>query len=207
MPKDDFDAPKPPPAAPRVPAQPPVRLNDGPVMTVGILGFGLSIPWLTGLYDPILRLTMREATFKSQLVAQADLRPGHRVLDLGCGTGLLATAIAARGPAVTGVDPAAAMLAIARDREGGGRVTWVHADGRSVRYAMPLAAAGWAIALYHCLVFWGLVTEALVPCGKGGSCADAEVQIVGFVPIPLLSVAAFTMILVLLWVSMKEVKT
>jgi disulfide bond formation protein DsbB len=83
----------------------------------------------------------------------------------------------------------------------------LEADGRSVRYAMPLAAAGWAIALYHCLVFWGLVTEALVPCGKGGSCADAEMQIVGFVPIPLLSVAAFTMILVLLWVSKKEVKT
>lgn len=59
--------------------------------------------------------------------------PAASVLDLGCGTGLLATAIAARGPAVTGVDPAAAMLAIARDREGGGRVTWVHADGRSVR--------------------------------------------------------------------------
>lgn len=49
--------------------------------------------WLTGLYDPILRLTMREATFKSQLVAQADLRPGHRVLDLGCGTGTLTVQI------------------------------------------------------------------------------------------------------------------
>lgn len=54
-------------------------------------------------------------------------------LDLGCGTGLLASAIAARGVAVTGVDPAAAMLAIARGREGGARVTWVHGDGRSVR--------------------------------------------------------------------------
>lgn len=80
------------------------------------------------------------------------------------------------------------------------------ADGRSVRYAMPLAAAGWAIALYHCLVFWGLVTEALVPCGKGGSCADADVQVAGFVPIPLLSLVAFTIILTLLWASKKEVR-
>lgn len=59
------------------------------------------------------------------------------VLDLGCGTGLLASAIAAQGAAtgaeVTGVDPAAAMLDIARQREGGSRVTWVHGDGRSVR--------------------------------------------------------------------------
>lgn len=55
------------------------------------------------------------------------------VLDLGCGTGLLASAIAQSGAAVTGVDPAAAMLEIARRREGGARVTWVEGDGRSVR--------------------------------------------------------------------------
>ena len=80
-------------------------------------------------------------------------------------------------------------------------------DGRCARYAMPLAVAGWAIALYHCAVFWGLVTEALVPCGKGGSCADADVQVAGFVPIPLLSLAAFTMIVVLLWLPKKEIRT
>ena len=82
----------------------------------------------------------------------------------------------------------------------------LESDGRSVHYAMPLAAAGWAIALYHCLVFWGVVTESLVPCGKGISCADADVQVAGFVPIPLLSLAAFTMIVVLLWLSKKEVR-
>ncbi|MCY1057681.1 class I SAM-dependent methyltransferase [Nannocystis sp. SCPEA4] len=45
--------------------------------------------WLTRFYDPVLRWTMREATFKARLVAQADVRPGHRVLDLGCGTATL----------------------------------------------------------------------------------------------------------------------
>lgn len=55
------------------------------------------------------------------------------VLDLGCGTGLLAAAIAERGALVTGVDPALAMLAIARQRPGGARVTWVEGDGRLVR--------------------------------------------------------------------------
>lgn len=82
----------------------------------------------------------------------------------------------------------------------------LEADGRSVRYALPLAAVGWVIALYHCLVFWGVVTEALVPCGKGGSCADADVQVAGFVPIPLLSLTAFTMIGMLLWLSKRKVK-
>ena len=54
------------------------------------------------------------------------------VLDLGCGTGLLATALG-EGRAVFGVDPAAAMLDIARNRPGGGRVTWVEADARTAR--------------------------------------------------------------------------
>ncbi len=39
-----------------------------------------------------------------------------RILDLGCGTGLLGDALAARGHEVTGVDPAAAMLEVARRR-------------------------------------------------------------------------------------------
>ena len=80
-------------------------------------------------------------------------------------------------------------------------------DGRSARYALPLAWAGWGIALYHCLIFWGLVSERLTPCGKGSSCADADVQVAGFVPIPLLSLVAFTAILALLWFAKRKVKT
>ena len=71
-------------------------------------------------------------------------------------------------------------------------------DARSIPYALPLVWAGWGIALYHCLIFWGLVSEGLTPCGKGASCADADVQVAGFVPIPLLALVAFTAILALL---------
>ncbi len=59
-------------------------------------------------------------------------KEAHSVLDLGCGTGELAVSLAA-GRSVTGVDPAAAMLAIAADRPGGDKVTWVEADARSAR--------------------------------------------------------------------------
>lgn len=55
------------------------------------------------------------------------------VLDLGCGTGWLAAELAEPGRTVFGVDPADAMLEIARARPGGNRVTWVRDDGRSVR--------------------------------------------------------------------------
>ena len=79
-------------------------------------------------------------------------------------------------------------------------------DGGSVRYAWPLALAGWGIAAYHLLVFWGVVSEGLVPCGKGSSCADADLQVAGSVPIPLLSLLAFTGILFLLWLTRRRTK-
>ena len=50
------------------------------------------------------------------LVTEADLR-GRRVLDVGCGTGALAAALAERASArVWGVDPSPEMLAVARER-------------------------------------------------------------------------------------------
>lgn len=54
------------------------------------------------------------------------------VLDLGCGTGAL-TAMLAPGRAVTGADPAPAMLDVARKRPGGDGVEWVGGDARSLR--------------------------------------------------------------------------
>jgi ubiquinone/menaquinone biosynthesis C-methylase UbiE len=58
---------------------------------------------------------------------------GGPVLDLGCGTGMLACGIAAKGLGVTGVDPAGAMLRAARARPGGDKVNWVKSDGQSLR--------------------------------------------------------------------------
>ncbi|OHX17043.1 class I SAM-dependent methyltransferase [Chromobacterium sphagni] len=55
-----------------------------------------------------------------------------RVLDLGCGTGLLAVEMA-RSAELTALDPAAAMLAIARRRPGADRVRWLEADARRFR--------------------------------------------------------------------------
>jgi SAM-dependent methyltransferase len=59
-------------------------------------------------------------------------RDARSVLDLGCGTGQLA-AMLADGRRVVGVDPAAAMLDIARQREGGDRVRWVEASAQTVQ--------------------------------------------------------------------------
>ena len=45
--------PNPEIAPPKLPPASPVRGDDRPVMCMGILGFGLSIPWLSGLYGAV----------------------------------------------------------------------------------------------------------------------------------------------------------
>lgn len=59
------------------------------------------------------------------LVAEGDLL-GRRVLEVGCGTGRLAVALAERGARVWGVDPAEEMLGRAREAAVGTRVGFKH---------------------------------------------------------------------------------
>jgi len=55
------------------------------------------------------------------------------VLDLGCGTGTLCCALGERGHRVTGVDPAAAMLAIARSKPYAEHVEWIESSAQEYR--------------------------------------------------------------------------
>jgi SAM-dependent methyltransferase len=78
---------------------------------------------LTALYDA-LNPPGDDTAFYLSLPGQ----PPQEILDVGCGTGLLACALAARGHRVTGADPAAAMLGVARTRPGGDQVRWIETD-------------------------------------------------------------------------------
>lgn len=78
----------------------------------------LRFDWLTRLYDPVIRWTMREDLFKRRLVEQVGLQPGHRVLDLGCGTATLTILLKQRQPqsTVVGLDGDPVVLARARNK-------------------------------------------------------------------------------------------
>ena len=62
----------------------------------------------------------------------AGLRPCS-VLDLGCGTGTLCCGLAECGHRVTGVDPAAAMLTVARSKPHAEQVEWVESAAQNYR--------------------------------------------------------------------------
>jgi ubiquinone/menaquinone biosynthesis C-methylase UbiE len=53
-----------------------------------IPALGLRI--LTPFYDFIQKWIVRDKRYKSRLIEQAEIQPGMRVMDLGCGTGTLA---------------------------------------------------------------------------------------------------------------------
>jgi ubiquinone/menaquinone biosynthesis C-methylase UbiE len=71
--------------------------------------------WLLPLYDPLVKLLGGD-TARRILLDQAKVRPSHRVLDIGCGTGTLAVLIKRIRPDVdvVGLDPDPKALARAK---------------------------------------------------------------------------------------------
>ena len=71
-----------------------------------------------------------DTRWRRRAVRGADIRPGHRVLDLACGTGDLARDALRAGASVVGVDFAAKMLRRAQVRVP--QCPWVRADGLQI---------------------------------------------------------------------------
>ena len=71
-------------------------------------------------------------------------------------------------------------------------------DKNVVKYALPLAIGGGLTALYHTLLYGGIIPENIQPCSKGVSCTEKYIELFGFVSIPMLSFFAFVTIIALL---------
>ncbi len=65
-------------------------------------------------------------------LAVADELNARSVLDIGCGTGTFACLLAERGRAVTGIDPAAASLHVARRKPYADKVRWIPGEVESL---------------------------------------------------------------------------
>ena len=77
-------------------------------------------------------------------------------------------------------------------------------DKRVVIYALPLAIAGWLTALYHNLLYSGIIPQELQPCSQGVSCTEKYIDLFGFLTIPMLSLLGFSTIITLLFFLKKR---
>ena len=88
-------------------------------------------PRLAALYDTLNPIAA-DTTFYLTLAEGKN-----HVVDLGCGTGLLACELAARGHRVVAIDPAPEMLHVARHRRDGEHVQWIEGDARALALLPP----------------------------------------------------------------------
>lgn len=79
-------------------------------------------------------------------------------------------------------------------------------DKNVVKFALPLAIAGWLTAFYHNLLYSGIIPENIQPCSQGVSCTEEYIELFGFVTIPMLSLLSFSTIIVLL-IILKRTKS
>lgn len=71
-------------------------------------------------------------------------------------------------------------------------------DKSIVKYALPLSIAGGLTALYHNLLYSGIIPESIQPCSRGVSCTEKYIDLFGFITIPMLSLLSFAAIITLL---------
>ena len=102
----------------------------------------LSFRALTPFYEFIQKWIVRDYRYKEQLIAQADIRSGQKVLDLGCGTGTLAIRIKQIQPGaeVIGLDADPDMLKTARYNSTRAEVSVSFDEGMTYQLPYPDAS-------------------------------------------------------------------
>jgi disulfide bond formation protein DsbB len=76
-------------------------------------------------------------------------------------------------------------------------------DKNTTYFALPLAVIGFIIAVYHNLLYYKIIPESAAPCTLGISCTTKQIEWLGFITIPFLSLTAFAIILVLTILQLK----
>ncbi|MEU0168308.1 class I SAM-dependent methyltransferase [Streptomyces iakyrus] len=85
-------------------------------------------PRLAAIYDPL----DPDRSDLDAYLRVAEEFGAHRVLDIGCGTGVFALLLADRGVDVVGIEPALASLDVARAKPSSERVRWLCGDATAL---------------------------------------------------------------------------
>lgn len=72
-------------------------------------------------------------------------------------------------------------------------------------YALPLIIMGWLIAAYHNLLYYKWISPTLSPCTSGVSCTERQLDLLGFISIPLMSFFGFSFLFILILLHRKRI--
>lgn len=61
-------------------------------------------------------------------------------------------------------------------------------------YVLPFSIVGLLVAVYHNLLYYGILSQEIFACSVDVSCVDRSFEVFGFLSIPLLSLLAFVVI-------------
>ncbi len=67
-------------------------------------------------------------------------------------------------------------------------------DKHLPHYVLSLSIIGMLIAIFHNLLYYGVIPESSAPCITGVSCITKYVEYFGFISLPLLSFLSFVII-------------
>jgi SAM-dependent methyltransferase len=137
----------------------------------------VELDWSLGQYEPTGELLW---PISEIVVAMSEPLAGKRVVDLGCGTGNAALLAAERGAVVTGVDPAARLVEVARRRaaERGLQAEFVAGDAGSI----PVADGAAEILLSVFAVIFAPDAEAAVAEMARVTAPDGLIRLTSWVP-------------------------
>jgi len=78
-------------------------------------------------------------------------------------------------------------------------------DTKVLKFSQPFVAIGLFFAVYQNLLYYKILPESVQPCSQGVSCTSDYINWFGFITIQLLSLVAFIVIALLLYLFKKKV--
>lgn len=70
-------------------------------------------------------------------------------------------------------------------------------DSKLSYYTTVLSLVGGLIALYHNLIYYDIISEGFKVCNAALSCKSRQLEVFGFLSIPMMSLIAFAIIFIL----------
>lgn len=74
-------------------------------------------------------------------------------------------------------------------------------DSSHRRYSLPLLVMASILSIYHNLLYFGVIAKPLVPCTAEVSCSAKQLELFGFITIPLLAFVGVAVMLTLLFLE------